>query len=56
MIGAYVNNVNKDFSKFWIVNESAFAGLFDRKTEIIPMKDVLRISDSLRRFVEKPIK
>ena len=56
MIGAYVNNVNKDFSKFWIVNESAFAGLFDRKPEIIPMEDVLRISDSLRRFVEKPIK
>ena len=27
MIGAYVKNVNKDFSKFWIVNDSAFAGL-----------------------------
>lgn len=56
MIGAYVNNVNKDFSKFWIVNESAFAGLFDREKEKMPMQDVLRISDSIRRFVEKPIK
>ena len=56
MIGAYVKNVNKDFSKFWIVNDSAFAGLFDRKKEKMPMQDVLRISDSIRRFVEKPIK
>ncbi len=56
MIGAYVNNVNRDFSKFWIVNDSAFAGLLDKETEKISVQDVLRISDSLRRFVEKPIK
>lgn len=56
MIGAFVNNANKDFSKYWIINDSAFASLFDKEREKIPMQDVLRISDSLRRFVERPIK
>ena len=56
MIGAYVNNVSKDFSKYWIVNDSAFVGLFDKERDKISIQDVLRIKDSLHRFVEKPIK
>lgn len=56
MIGAFVNNVDKDFSKYWIVNDGAFARLFEKETEKITLQDVQRISDSLRRFVEKPIK
>lgn len=55
MIGAYVNNINKDFSKYWIINDGAFAGLFDKEREKYPLNDVLRIADSLQRFIEKPI-
>ena len=33
MIGAFVNNVDKDFSKYWIVNDGAFARLFEIETE-----------------------
>ena len=55
MIGAYVDNINKDFSKYWIINDGAFAGFFDKEREKYPLNDVLRIADSLQRFIEKPI-
>lgn len=56
MIGAYVKNVQRDFKKWWIINDGAFLGLFEKESEKIPLNDVIRISDSLRRFAEKPIK
>jgi hypothetical protein len=56
MIGAFVKNVQRDFKKWWIINDGAFLRLFEKESEKIPLNDVIRISDSLRRFVEKPIK
>lgn len=56
MIGAFVKNVQGDFKKFWIINDSAFLSFFKKEPEKIPLNDVLRISDSLRRFAEKPIR
>ena len=56
MIGAFVKNVQGDFKKFWIINDTAFLSFFEKESEKIPLNDVLRISDSLRRFVEKPIR
>lgn len=56
MIGAFVKNVQGDFKKFWIINDSAFLSFFEKEPEKIPLNDVLRISDSLRRFAEKPIR
>ena len=56
MIGAYVQNVQSDFKKYWFINDGAFLGFFERESDKIPLNDVLRISDSLRRFAERPIK
>ena len=56
MIGAYVQNVQGDFRKYWFINDGAFLGFFEREPDKIPLNDVLRISDSLRRFAERPIK
>ena len=56
MIGAFVNNIDKDYSKYWFVNDMYFPILFEKEREKIPLQDVLRISDSLKRFVEKPIR
>ena len=56
MIGAFVNNIDKDYSKYWFVNDVYFPVLFEKEREKIPLQDVLRISDSLKRFVEKPIR
>lgn len=56
LIGAFIKNSQNDFSKYWFVNENAFMSLFDKKSEEIPLQDVQRISDNLRRYAEKVIR
>lgn len=56
MIGAYVEYVQKDFSKYWIFSENGFMSFFEKEYECIPMNDVLRIQDNLLRYAEKAVK
>lgn len=56
MIGAYVEYVQKDFSKYWIFSENGFMSFFEKEYESIPMNDVVRIQDNLRRYAEKVVK
>lgn len=56
MIGAYIKYAKKDFSKYWIFSENGFVSFFENEHECIPMNDVLRIQDNLRRYAEKIVK
>lgn len=56
IIGAFVKYEQNDFSKYWFVNENGFMTLFEKSREEIPLQDVHRISDNLRRYAEKVIK
>jgi len=52
IIGAYIDNPAKDFSKYWILNESSFPKFFTNAKEIISIDEVRSIANQVTEWLK----
>lgn len=55
IIGSYIENPDKDFSEYWILNEKGFCTFFENSDEILEPLLVRSIADQLRKSLQVAI-
>ena len=52
IIGAYIENPARDFSKYWILNESGFAKFFEKTKESLSIEEVRSIANQVTEWLK----
>lgn len=52
IIGAYIENPARDFSKYWILNESGFPKFFSNAKEILSIDEVRSIANQVTEWLK----
>ena len=52
IIGAYIENPARDFSKYWILNESGFLKFFEKNKESLSIEEVRSIANQVTEWLK----
>ena len=52
IIGAYIENPTRDFSKYWILNESGFPKFFEKTKESLSIDEVRSIANQVTEWLK----
>ena len=52
IIGAYIDNPARDFSKYWILNESGFPKFFEKTKESLSIEEVRSIANQVTEWLK----